>query len=185
MVDKGASSPSSVIECDRVYYRAGEMTDLVNLWTTGPYLHCCGHLARLPCISLPQRHLRARSPLVPPRKAKRDAARGLAVAAAADIPGRPYGEQLCLPRLFVRGVRRRVRQLRVSCVLDTPRPYLYPIVLTQSHTLLCLAILQQTQPCPHRRSFLRADYAVDCSDTRVELLAWLGILLYPVGRPVG
>ena len=59
------------------------------------------------------------------------------------------------------------------------------LVLTQSHTLLCLAILQQTQPCPHRRSFLRADYAVDCSDTRVELLAWLGILLYPVGRPVG
>ena len=136
MVDKGASSPSSVIECDRVYYRAGEMTDLVNLWTTGPYLHCCGHLARLPCISLPQRHLRARSPLVPPRKAKRDAARGLAVAAAADIPGRPYGEQLCLPRLFVRGVRRRVRQLRVSCVLDTPRPYLDPSPHSISHPTL-------------------------------------------------
>ena len=44
-----------------------------------------------------------------------------------------------------------------------------------------------------RRSYLRADYAIDCSDTeeawggykRVELLAWFGILLYPVGRPVG
>ena len=42
------------------------------------------------------------------------------------------------------------------------------------------------------RSFLRADYAIECSDTeawgtykRVELLAWFGILLYPVGRPVG
>ena len=41
-----------------------------------------------------------------------------------------------------------------------------------------------------RRSYLRADYSIDCSDTeawgsykRVELLAWLGILLYPVGRP--
>ena len=40
------------------------------------------------------------------------------------------------------------------------------------------------------RSYLRADYAIECSDTeasgsykRVELLAWLGILLYPVGRP--
>lgn len=42
------------------------------------------------------------------------------------------------------------------------------------------------------RSYLRADYAIECSNTeasgsykRVELLAWLGILLYPVGRPVG
>ena len=42
------------------------------------------------------------------------------------------------------------------------------------------------------RSFLRADYAIECSNTeawgsykRVEKLAWLGILLYPVGRPAG
>ena len=36
------------------------------------------------------------------------------------------------------------------------------------------------------RSFLRADYGIECgTDTyaRVEQLAWLGILLYPVGRP--
>ena len=34
------------------------------------------------------------------------------------------------------------------------------------------------------QSYLRADYAVECSSTayaRVELLAWLGILLFPVG----
>ena len=43
----------------------------------------------------------------------------------------------------------------------------------------------------HRRSYLRADYAIECSDTnawssykRVELLAWLGIMLYPVGVSV-
>ena len=37
------------------------------------------------------------------------------------------------------------------------------------------------------RSFLRADYAIECyteNYTRVELLAWLGILLYPVGVSV-
>ena len=37
------------------------------------------------------------------------------------------------------------------------------------------------------RSFLRADYAIECyteTYTRVELLAWLGILLYPVGVSV-
>ena len=43
----------------------------------------------------------------------------------------------------------------------------------------------------HRRSYLRADYAIECSDAdawssykRVELLAWLGIMLYPVGVSV-
>ena len=39
-----------------------------------------------------------------------------------------------------------------------------------------------------RGYYLRADYAIDCSDMesykRVELLAWLGILLYPVGTSV-
>ena len=44
----------------------------------------------------------------------------------------------------------------------------------------------------NERSFLRADYAIECSEKdawgsykRVKLLAWLGILLYPVGRPAG
>ena len=37
------------------------------------------------------------------------------------------------------------------------------------------------------RSFLRADYAIECDTeayARVEQLAWLGILLYPVGISV-
>ena len=37
------------------------------------------------------------------------------------------------------------------------------------------------------QSFLRADYAIECDTeayARVEQLAWLGILLYPVGISV-
>ena len=75
-----------------------------------------------------------------------------------------------------------------------PTPCLCTLPHTLSYTLV------RNFPAPYlsrilaytstRRSYLRADYAIDCSDTeawgsykRVELLAWLGILLYPVGRP--
>ena len=74
-----------------------------------------------------------------------------------------------------------------------PTPCLCTLPHTLSYTLV------RNFPAPYlsrilaytstRRSYLRADYAIDCSDTeawgsykRVELLAWLGILLYPVGR---
>ena len=81
------------------------------MWKTGPCRHRCGHLARFPLISLRQGARCARLPLVPSREARRDAARGLAVAAAARLRIRAHGELSCLSRLFVRGVRQRAELL--------------------------------------------------------------------------
>ena len=74
------------------------------MWT-GPCRHRRGHLARLPRIPLRQGALHARSSLVPPREAKGDATRGLAVAAASRLCRLSDGKLSCLPRFLVRGVR--------------------------------------------------------------------------------
>lgn len=79
----------------------------MHMWT-GPCRHRRGCLALLPRIPLRQGTLRARVLLVPSWESKRDATRGLAVAAAARLCRLPDGKLSCLPRLLVRGVRGRV-----------------------------------------------------------------------------
>ena len=72
---------------------------------------------------------------------------------------------------------------------DFDNGYTHKAYPTQPCTLLCTLPMFLLF---RRLSYLRADFAIECSNTeagssysRVELLAWLGILLYPVGRPVG
>lgn len=167
---------------------------------TGPCRHRCGHLARFPRISFRRGNPCPRLPLVPPRKAKRKAALGFALAVVACLCRVPDGELRCLPRLFVRGIRRRVshkhlfsRQTYIYCLFTLPHTCILSRTLVHNGSAPCISRVLTRNLFVRRRSYLRADYAIDCSDTeeawggykRVELLAWCGILLYPVGRPVG
>lgn len=128
---------------------------------TGPHRPGGGNPARL---------LGAFSPsprILNQRKSKANALCGLAVAAYSFLFRLSHGEQYRSASFRYHSVKGKARtRVQVSN--------------TAFRAFSC-------EDFGNGRSFLRADYAIECDTeayTRVEQLAWLGILLYPVGISV-